>query len=302
MPGLQGVDGDAAPAEATCNFDSMALGNQKGIWKTDKASIKYTYDNDLKGLEVKNFWPGRTTSGECNDSTDVKRGCWYRARLLNDPTCSEEKHCLHVAYHDGEPSLTYTCPTWIRNSMGQPCALPKRWQACPVKFEMLRANSSDKADFEAAIGKKCVTNLTPVPGQKPPADEPSCLSNFEDLGKMPPETLKYYFVVRANKWYRCNPQFRCELFDIKAIKEPQKGMCGTEACASGSQCFEHRLSDVRSTSHCVGNGKVFVFFDGDVASKMSMPSPLLLAAAAKSCPAGGSRVVKPSRAQLASFL
>eukprot|EP00438_Fugacium_kawagutii_P024836 Skav205738 [mRNA] locus=scaffold1496:216797:226965:+ [translate_table: standard] len=105
-----------------CNLNELKLGNQTGLWSKEKDDIKWAYDNSLKGQEVQVWWPGRD------------RGCWYRAKLLNDPHCTDGQRCIHFAAHDGEPTNTYTCPTWIRDPDGIGCKLPVfSWQACPMR-------------------------------------------------------------------------------------------------------------------------------------------------------------------------
>jgi len=149
--------------EVDCNWYNMQLGNNMGHWKPERWAIKYMYTHDLKGQEIKSWWPGKAKKGECNNVTDDSRGCWYRARLLNDPSCSQKEHCLHVAAHDGEPTHTYTCPTWLRDSEGVRCKLPQDWQACPDHFKLLRVDEGVPQEFREAIA-------TPCPKDKPPTD------------------------------------------------------------------------------------------------------------------------------------
>lgn len=154
----------AAEDAKTCDWHNMMLGNNVGIWKPEKAEIKYQYDYNLKGEEVHVYWPGKTAKGPCNDTMDDKRGCWYRARLLNDVGCRSENRCLHFAAHDGEARHSFTCPSWIRRTDGSPCALPEptdqTWQACPVKFNIKRVDSGVPQDFKKAL-------LTQCPVEKP---------------------------------------------------------------------------------------------------------------------------------------
>lgn len=255
-------DDDASkPKEVSCNFYNLELGNNTGHWVADKPGIKYHYDHDLKGREVRYWWPGKSQRGECNDVNDVSRGCWYTGRLLNDPSCDDKAHCLHVAAHDGEPSHTYTCPTWMMNHDGIPCKLPPDWQACPQKFTMLRVDSGIPQDFKNALTAPCG-----------PMGEDSCLGNTEletDVGM--------YFDIRQNQWYRCTPWMKCQKFDIKEIVKPAKGeKCGEDTCNPDELCFNHRITSKKSTFHCMDESKVFVVSAGDDMAVAELPAPLLL--------------------------
>jgi len=267
--GVTHVGQDAAdkekPEEIDCNFYNLELGNNVGHWVGDKPGIKYQYDHDLKGLKVRYFWPGRSTKGECNDVNNPDRGCWYTGRLLNDPSCDDKGHCLHVAGHDGEPSHTYTCPTWMMNHDGIPCKLPADWQACPDKFTMLRVDSGIPQDFKAALTNPCG-----------PMGEEACLGNTEletDVGM--------YFNVRQNKWYRCTPWMKCQDFAVKEITKMEKGeKCGSgpdaTTCKSDELCFNHRVTSKKSTFHCMPESKVYVIGAGDDMATEAMPLPLAL--------------------------
>lgn len=59
---------------AQCNFYNMQLGNNVGNWKGDKPGIQYAYSHDLKGQEVRYWWPGKAGKGECNNLGDDKKG------------------------------------------------------------------------------------------------------------------------------------------------------------------------------------------------------------------------------------
>mmetsp|Transcript_31649 Transcript_31649/g.75494 ORF Transcript_31649/g.75494 Transcript_31649/m.75494 type:complete len:394 (-) Transcript_31649:133-1314(-) len=139
-----------------CNLDALKLGNQTGMWSKEKDDIKWAYDNTLKGQEVQIWWPGKTDHGECNDLHEEDRGCWYRGKLLNDPHCTDGQRCIHFASHDGEPSNTYTCPTWIRDPEGIGCKLPVfDWQACPMRFKMMRVDTGIPQEFKLALTTPC---------------------------------------------------------------------------------------------------------------------------------------------------
>lgn len=257
------IEENTKPKEVMCNFYNMQLNNNTGYWKGDKPGIKYHYDHDLQGLEMRYWWPGRSQKGECNDLTDTDRGCWYTGRLLNDPSCDDKARCLHVAGHDGEPSHTYTCPTWMMNHEGIPCKLPPDWQACPEKFKMLRVDSGIPQEFKNALGSPCG-----------PMGEDSCLGNTEletDVGM--------YFDIRQNQWYRCTPWMKCQKFDIKEIVNPEKGeKCGEDTCNADELCFNHRITSKKSTFHCMEKAKVFVVSAGDDMAMEAMPLPLVLLA------------------------
>eukprot|EP00927_Polykrikos_kofoidii_P051931 TRINITY_DN45701_c0_g1_i1.p1 TRINITY_DN45701_c0_g1~~TRINITY_DN45701_c0_g1_i1.p1 ORF type:complete len:509 (+),score=87.72 TRINITY_DN45701_c0_g1_i1:20-1546(+) len=138
-----------------CDFDQLSLGNQMAHWRTDAPSIRRAYNEDLEGKEIQVFWPGQAEKGECNDVDAKDRSCWYRAKLLNDVSCSTGDHCLHFAAHDGMNRHTYTCPSWVRNSNGMQCKLPPDWQACPRKFDLKRVDSGVPQDFKSALRTPC---------------------------------------------------------------------------------------------------------------------------------------------------
>lgn len=138
-----------------CNWDDMQLSNQPSAWKAGIPEIKWAYDNILKGQEIKTWFLGRTSKGECNDVTDTSRRCWYRSKLLNDVDCSAEDHCLHFAAHDGMNRHTYTCPTWVRDGLGRRCKLPPEWQPCPRKFTVKRVDSEVPQRFKAMLATSC---------------------------------------------------------------------------------------------------------------------------------------------------
>jgi len=254
-------DLDEKSKGAQCNFYNMQLGNNVGHWKGDKPGIQYSYSHDLKGQEVRYWWPGKAGKGECNNLSDDKRGCWYKGRLLNDPSCDEKSHCLHVAAHDGEPSHTFTCPTWLMNNEGLPCQLPEEWQACPKKFKTLRVDSGIPQDFKNALAEPCGA-----------MGEDSCLGNTEQ------ETdVAMYFDLRQNQWYRCTPWMKCEKFDVKEIFTPTKAhKCGTDTCKADEVCFDHRITSKQSTFHCMPENKTFVISAGDDVAIESVPLPLAL--------------------------
>lgn len=239
-----------------CNWLDLQLGNNVGHWVGDRPGIKYSYDHDLKGLEIRYWWPGRASGGECNDTTNPGRGCWYRARMLNDPSCDEKNHCLHVAAHDGEPAHTYTCPTWVRNHEGMPCNLPLDWQYCPEKFNLLRIDSGIPQEFKEAISKPCG-----------PMGEDHCLGNTE----FETET-GMYFDLRVNQWYRCTPWMKCERFDIQDINYVgQGGTCGEETCKKDQACFNHKITSKNSTMHCMDKDRIYVVSSGDDMAEAAMP-------------------------------
>lgn len=254
-------DDNQKPKEVDCNLYNLELGNNVGKWKNDKPGIKYHYDHDLKGLQIRYWWPGKSANGECNNLTDPSRGCWYTGRLLNDPSCDDKAHCLHVAAHDGEPSHTYTCPTWMMNHEGVPCKLPPGWQACPERFRMLRVDSGIPQKFKDALTNPCGA-----------MGEESCLGNTEletDLGM--------YFDIRQNQWYRCTPWMKCQKFDVKEIVKPGEGeKCGQDTCKKDELCINHRVMAKKSTFHCMEEAKVFVIGAGDDMAVEEMPLPLAL--------------------------
>lgn len=150
-----------------CDLNELKLGNQTGMWSKERDDIKWAYDNTLKGQEVQIWWPGRTEHGECNDLHSEDRGCWYRAKLLNDPHCTDGQRCIHFAAHDGEPTNPFTCPTWIRDPDGFGCKLPVfNWQACPMRFKMMRVDTGIPQEFKQAFTSPC------QPVAKPPHEEP----------------------------------------------------------------------------------------------------------------------------------
>jgi len=151
---LQHQDSDEADPQIQRLRDFM-VGNSMGNWSPTKAKIKTTYDYGLKGQEVAIWWPGRTNKGDCNNVRDESRGCWFRSRLLSDPGCLLDQRCLHFAAHDGEPTLTYTCPTWVKNMDGTSSKLPDRWQACPTKFNLARLDSGIPQEFKQAMSQTC---------------------------------------------------------------------------------------------------------------------------------------------------
>jgi hypothetical protein len=256
-----GVEQKEESQGVQCDFYNLQLGNNTGHWQPDRPGIKYTYDHDLKGLKIKYWWPGKSANGECNNLTDSGRGCWYEGRLLNDPSCSEKDHCLHVAGHDGEPSHSFTCPTWMMNHEGIPCKLPPEWQACPKKFKTLRVDSGIPQDFKQALATPCG-----------PMGEEGCLGNTEfetDVGM--------YFDIRQNQWYRCTPWMKCEKFDIREITKPPTGQkCGEDTCKADELCFNHRITSKKSTFHCMAEEKVFLISAGDDMAMDAIPYPLLL--------------------------
>jgi len=146
----------SSAAEVQCDFDGMELGNQPGIWKIDQPSMKYAYDHNFQGQEVSVWFVGKTKTGECNNLDDPSRHCWYRSRMLNDVSCNQEKgHCLHFVSHDGLNRHNFTCPTWVRDTEGRPCALPDGWQACPRRFTLQRVDGGVPQDFKGALTKMC---------------------------------------------------------------------------------------------------------------------------------------------------
>lgn len=152
----QGGEAEASGlGEVDCNFAAMQLGNQAGRWRGGSAQIQQTYQHDLKGQEVRAWWPGNAGQGPCQNLSDAGRGCWYRARLLNDVACTAKRHCLHLAAHDGEATHTYTCPTWIKDHMGRRCSLPKKWQACPENFHVKRTSTGVPQHLKLALGRTC---------------------------------------------------------------------------------------------------------------------------------------------------
>lgn len=253
---------DVPPGEgAECDWYTMELGNNIGHWRGDRPAIKYQYDHDLKGLEIHYWWPGKSTKGECNDLTDKSRGCWFKGRLLNDPSCDDKNHCLHVAGHDGEPAHSYTCPNWITNPEGVPCKLPPGWQACPRHFHLVRVSSGVPQDFRNALAAPCG-----------PMGEDNCLGNTQyetDVGM--------YFDLRMNAWYRCTPWMKCEKFDVKEISEEAGQKCGPKkTCTDEELCFNHAVSSKESTFHCFDKKKVFLVSSGDDMATEEMPLPLAL--------------------------
>eukprot|EP00931_Biecheleriopsis_adriatica_P030290 TRINITY_DN17865_c0_g1_i1.p1 TRINITY_DN17865_c0_g1~~TRINITY_DN17865_c0_g1_i1.p1 ORF type:complete len:402 (+),score=83.31 TRINITY_DN17865_c0_g1_i1:34-1239(+) len=151
-----------------CFWKDLELHNQVGRWDSSKESIKWAYDNNLKGQELEIWFPGKTSGGECNDLNNTARGCWFRSKLLNDPSCTAEGRCLHFAAHDGEPKHTYTCPTWIRNKDGMGCKLPKfRWQACPMRFNLMRVDTGIPQEFAEAKAFPCSAEVKPETPAEP---------------------------------------------------------------------------------------------------------------------------------------
>ena len=94
--------------------------------------------------------------------------------------------CIHFAAHDGEPTNTFSCPTWIRDPDGigswlskaslrtfpmtqashaavacRGCKLPRfNWQACPMRFKMMRVDTG--------IPQDCLMLLRPGPPHPQP--------------------------------------------------------------------------------------------------------------------------------------
>lgn len=242
------------PAGTTCQWLDMQIGNATGKWHKDQSSIKYAYDHNLKGREVRAWWPGRAKLGECNNLGDKSRGCWYRAKLLNDPSCTTQEHCLHLAAHDGEPSHTFTCPSWLENPDGARCGLPQGWQACPTRFRLKRWESGVPDEFKTALATTCDSE-----------DQDHCSGPVPDRAD-----LRYYFDLHRNMWYRCTPWLRCEEYEIKRITVPPSGVCGDKHCDHAAQCFEHPVSSARSTYHCVKDADVLVISDGDDVMKSTL--------------------------------
>lgn len=245
-----------------CDWLHMQLGNNIGHWVGDRPGIKYTYDHDLKGVEIRSWWPGRAGGGECNDITDGKRGCWYRGRMLNDPSCDEiNNHCLHFAAHDGEPAHTYTCPTWVKDHEGMPCKLPKDWQFCPEKFLLLRIDSGVPQEFKESISKPCG-----------PMGEDHCLGNTEfetNTGMI--------FDLRANQWYRCTPWMKCQKYDIQDIHPPgKKGKCGQFKCKKNETCFNHKVTSKESVKSCMDKNKIYLISAGDDMFEAATPIELAI--------------------------
>lgn len=261
-----------------CDFAELTSGNQVTAWQGDRASIKHAYDHSLTGPQVWSWWPGRTRSGECRDVGDASRGCWYRSRLLGDPSCNAEGHCLHTAAHDGEPTHSYTCPTWLRNEQGYRCRLPASWQACPDRFSVARLDSEVSPDeLKAALSVPCAD---PKSGALP---QDHCAGPVEAK----PDNA-FYFDIQRNRWFRCTPALRCEDYKIKSISDPENGgKCGTPekgephtcaASAAGKKtyCFEHDVTDKKSQYQCVGEDQVFLVSKGDDAQMSAVPLAFLL--------------------------
>merc|ERR1712039_321024 len=72
--------------------------------------------------------------------------------------------CLHFAAHDGEARHTFTCPTWVRRPDGSQCSPPddpdRTWQACPIKFNLKRVDTSVPQDFKKALLTQCPVEKT----------------------------------------------------------------------------------------------------------------------------------------------
>lgn len=261
-----------------CDFGELTAGNQVAAWQGDRASIKHAYDHALTGPQVWSWWPGRTRAGECRDVGDASRGCWFRTRLLGDPGCNAEGHCLHTAAYDGEPTHSYTCPTWLRNEQGYRCRPPAGWQACPERFSLVRADSDVSADeFRAALSVPCAD---PKTGASP---QDHCIGKVEAKADN-----AFYFDIQRNRWFRCTPSLRCEDYRIKAISDPTPGgKCGApekgeqRTCAGveggkKTYCFEHDVTDKQSQYQCVGEGQVFLISKGDDTQLAAVPCAFLL--------------------------
>lgn len=150
-----------------CDLDKMMELNSIGSqWSKDRKNIKSRYGGELKGETVKVWWPGRGHGGKDCDNVDLDRGCWYSSKLLTDPDCGVKGRCLHYAMHTGEPTDTFTCPTWIFREDGKRCKLPQvpgcLWQACPMKFNKKRVDSGIPQAFGEAMRKPCEGGRKPI--------------------------------------------------------------------------------------------------------------------------------------------
>lgn len=242
-----------------CNFSNQMKGNSINPlhYPSKKDELQYFFKHELKGTTMKSWWPGRTTSGECNNLNDKKRGCWYRVKLLDDPSCNLDHHCLHVLPHDGEPLYTYTCPGWLMNHDGMPCAIPEHFQACPKRFHTQRNESGIPLQFLQAI-------RTPCDGKQDHCVGSTATEDTKEIGM--------YLDIKNNRWYRCTPWFKCEDLPVQSIDDPADlgGKCGKEECARGETCFTAKSG----RSFCHNEDHIFVVPCGDTASDHEIENQL----------------------------
>lgn len=193
MGWLASVEDGLRAIAADCDFEGGSLmeGHPLPRKLVARHELYQNYANNLKnGAEVSVWWPGRTVKGECNEVSG-ERGCWTKARLLNDTACLAKDRCLHVAYHDGENSHTYTCPTWVRalnpdGSTGATCKSPDGWQACPPKFTLLRLDSEVRAEFMVAKKNDCTTGASALEAVgQPQAQDAGVSSSAAVAGQHP---------------------------------------------------------------------------------------------------------------------
>jgi len=231
----------------------LQVGNRVRSWSAERADIKHAFEHTLTGPEIRAWWPGVAALGACDDREDGTRGCWYRAKVLDGPDCRAEDHCLHIAMHDGEPSHTYTCPTWLRGQSDVNFSLPGSWQACPVRFKVSRWETGVPSEFRAAIRHRCAA-----------ASLDHCLGPLPDEAR---GDAQFVFDLRHNRWYWCTTKMRCEPYDVSRITHPVRGYCGRCPCDVGHQCLEHISKtvggDERIFHHCVRDANVIVVSDGD---------------------------------------
>lgn len=221
---------EESPKAALCHWRDLQSGNSRSTkgFNGDKGTLKYEYEARLTGPTIEHFWPGKTVIGECNYVDDPDRGCWYRAKILRDEDCTLGQRCLHVVAHDGEPSHTYTCPTWVKNSFGQRCGLPVGWQACPIKFVNARSLIQK---FRAVVATPCT----------PPLVTKDCVG----AAALPvgDSIATHFFDVKQNQWYKCyegsflSKEWQCQKIDVlTATKDPQE-TCGVRECTSSETCL-----------------------------------------------------------------
>lgn len=297
-----GDDASAQDAAGTCDWSALEQGNSMVNWKGDRASIKYAYQNNLKGKEIFVWWPGRAAQGECNDLTQTGRGCSYRAKLLNDPECTDENRCLHFAARDGEPTHTYTCPTWVRGKNGKSCPLPDGWQACPSRFQLKRIDSGVPQALKKALDQKCAEPAeASAAGGEESRSQDHCTGSTakEPLGQM-------VFDLKRNSWYRCTENFKCEPLNVRAIVDKCASYSGTDdasarpTCSADQSCFVRKAGS-KSAYECVNNDKAWVVSDGDDVTKLAVPWPLAVLPPAASFRGDRPRSCR-SVARLAEFL
>lgn len=70
------------------------------------------------------------------------------------------------------------------------------------------------------------------------------------------------FDLKGNNWYRCSFEYKCEPFDIRAIKK--NGKCGDDkTCPEDESCFIHRIDSKRSSYECVPKKQIFLVGTSD---------------------------------------